>query len=124
MKNSILLFNPRPDPYYKPVDLPISLICVSRFLDKEGYPINIIAENLYPDPYQEIKDQAKFLEVVLHYKDLAEKAMSSGVELENVLGLSILEDIGRSKFEENMAELLDKYDKEMTKEFSKIMEGA
>ena len=76
------------------------------------------------DTYCEIKDQAKFLEVVLHYKDLAEKAMSSGVELENVLGLSILEDIGRSKFEENMVELLDKYDKEMTKEFSKIMEGA
>ena len=76
------------------------------------------------DTYCEIKDQAKFLEVVLHYKDLAEKAMSSGVELENVLGLSILEDIGRSKFEENMAELLDKYDKEMTNEFSKIMEGA
>ena len=75
------------------------------------------------DTYCEIKDQAKFLEVVLHYKDLAEKAMSSGVELENVLGLSILEDIGRSKFEENMADLLDKYDKEMTKEFSKIMEG-
>ena len=76
------------------------------------------------DTYCEIKDQAKFLEVVLHYKDLAEKAMSSGVELENVLGLSILEDIGRSKFEENMSDLLDKYDKEMTKEFSKIMEGA
>lgn len=76
------------------------------------------------DTYCEIKDQAKFLEVVLHYKDLAEKAMSSGIELENVLGLSILEDIGRSKFEENMSTLLDKYDKEMTKEFSKIMEGA
>ena len=76
------------------------------------------------DTYCQIKDQAKFLEVVLHYKDLAEKAMSSGIELENVLGLSILEDIGRAKFEENMADLLDKYDKEMTKEFSKIMEGA
>ena len=76
------------------------------------------------DTYCEIKDQAKFLEVVLHYKDLAEKAMSSGIELEKVLGLSILEDIGRSKFEENMAELLDKYDKVMTKEFSKIMESA
>ena len=76
------------------------------------------------DTYCQFKDQAKFLEVVLHYKDLAEKAMSSGIELENVLGLSILEDIGRSKFEENMADLLDKYDKEMTKEFSKIMEGA
>ena len=76
------------------------------------------------DTYCEIKDQAKFLEVVLHYKELAEKAMSSGIELENVLGLPILEDIGRSKFEENMPDLLDKYDKIMTKEFSKIMEGA
>ena len=76
------------------------------------------------DTYCEIKDQAKFLEVVLHYKDLAEKAMSSGIDLEDVLGLSILEDIGRSKFEENMVDLLDKYDKEMAKEFSKIMEGA
>ncbi len=76
------------------------------------------------DTYCQIKDQAKFLEVVLHYKDLAEKAMSSGIELENVLGLSILEDIGRAKFEENMADLLDKYDNEMAKEFSKIMEGA
>ena len=76
------------------------------------------------DTYCQIKDQAKFLEVVLHYKELAEKAMSSGIELEKVLGLAILEDIGRSKFEENMPDLLDKYDKVMTKEFSKIMEGA
>ena len=76
------------------------------------------------DTYCQIKDQAKFLEVVLHYKDLAEKAMSSGIELDKVLGLSILEDIGRAKFEENMSELLDKYDKEMANEFSKIMESA
>jgi len=76
------------------------------------------------DTYCQIKDQAKFLEVVLHYKELAEKAMSSGIELEKVLGLDILEDIGRSKFEENMPDLLDKYDKIMTKEFSKIMEDA
>ncbi len=59
MKKPVLLFNPRPDPYYKPVDLPISLICISRFLDKEGYPINIIAENLYPDPFQVIRESAK-----------------------------------------------------------------
>ena len=56
--------------------------------------------------------------------ELAEKAMNSGIELEKVLGLAILEDIGRSKFEENMPDLLDKYDKVMTKEFSKIMEDA
>ena len=59
MEKSILLFNPRPDPYYKPVDLPIPLICVSRFLDKDGYPVKIIAENLYTDPYEEIRKSAK-----------------------------------------------------------------
>ena len=50
--------------------------------------------------------------------------MSSGVELENVIGLPILEDIGRAKFEENMVELLEKYDKTMTDDFAKLMEEA
>lgn len=59
MGKSILLFNPRPDPYYKPVDLPISLICISRFLDRDGYPIKIVAENLYSDPFAAIREFAK-----------------------------------------------------------------
>ena len=56
--------------------------------------------------------------------DLAEKAMSGGIELEKVIGLPILEDIGRAKFEENMVELLDKYDKSMANDFAKLMEEA
>ena len=82
--------------------------------------INSNGEYRTPVPAADMKPGSRFLT----YKELAEKAMSRGIELENVLGLPILEDIGRSKFEENMADLLDKYDKTMTKEFSKIMEGA
>ena len=76
------------------------------------------------DTYCTTQNQSKFLSVILHYKDLAEKAMSGGIELENVIGLPILEDIGRAKFEENMVELLDKYDKSMTNDFAKLMEEA
>tara|TARA_B100000614_G_scaffold72835_1_gene64788 strand:- start:182 stop:1852 length:1671 start_codon:yes stop_codon:yes gene_type:complete len=76
------------------------------------------------DTYCTTQNQSKFLSVILHYKDLAEKAMSNGVELEKVIGLPILEDIGRAKFEENMVELLDKYDKSMANDFAKLMEEA
>ena len=48
--------------------------------------------------------------------------MSNGVEFEKVIGLPILEDIGRAKFEDNMVELLDKYDRTLTDEFTKLME--
>ena len=74
------------------------------------------------DTYCKTSSQAKFLGIILHYKDLAEKAMSNGVEFEKVIGLPILEDIGRAKFEDNMVELLDKYDKTLTDEFTKLME--
>ena len=76
------------------------------------------------DTYCTTQNQSKFLSVILHYKDLAEKAMSGGIELEKVIGLPILEDIGRAKFEENMVELLDKYDKSMANDFAKLMEEA
>jgi len=76
------------------------------------------------DTYCEIPNQSKFLGIILHYKDLAEKAMSNGIELEKVIGLPILEDIGRAKFEDNMVELFDKYDKVLVDEFTKLMEDA
>ena len=38
------------------------------------------------DTYCKTQNQSKFLSVILHYKDLAEKAMSGGVELEKVIG--------------------------------------
>lgn len=55
----IILYNPRPNPHLKPVDMPLSLLCVSRFLDKDGYPIRIISENLYENHFDVIAREAK-----------------------------------------------------------------
>lgn len=55
----IILYNPRPNPHLKPIDMPLSLLCVSRFLDKDGYPIRIISENLYEDHFDVIAREAK-----------------------------------------------------------------
>src|SRR3989338_9622072 len=59
MKEKILLYNPRPNPHLRPVDLPLSLLCISRFLDKEGYNIKIVSENLYDDHFDVIREAAK-----------------------------------------------------------------
>ena len=58
MKN-IVLYNPRPNPHLKPIDIPLSLLCVSRFLDKDGYPVRIISENLYDNHFEVIAREAK-----------------------------------------------------------------
>src|SRR3989338_6286907 len=55
----IVLYNPRPNPHLKPVDIPLSVLCVSRFLDKDGYPIQIISENLYDNHFEVIAREAK-----------------------------------------------------------------
>ncbi|MFZ3064449.1 MAG: radical SAM protein [Nitrospirota bacterium] len=59
MKEKILLYNPRPNPHLRPVDLPLSLLCISRFLDKEGYNIKIVSENLYDDHFDVMREAAK-----------------------------------------------------------------
>jgi radical SAM superfamily enzyme YgiQ (UPF0313 family) len=59
MKSSVLLFNPRPNPHLRPVDLPLSLLCISRFLDQEGYNIKIVAENLYENHFDVLRESAK-----------------------------------------------------------------
>ncbi len=55
----IILYNPRPNPDLKPVDLPLALLCISRFLDKDGYDVQIISENLYEDHFEVIRESAK-----------------------------------------------------------------
>jgi len=49
LRHNITLFNPRPNRDLKPLDLPLSLLCVSRFLDEEGYECKIVSENLFED---------------------------------------------------------------------------
>lgn len=55
----IILYNPRPNPNLRPVDLPLSLLCVSRFLDKDGYDIQIVSENLYENHLDVIREASK-----------------------------------------------------------------
>jgi len=59
MNPTILLYNPRPNPHLKPVDLPLSLLCVSRFLDRDGYPVKIVSENLYENHLDVLRETAK-----------------------------------------------------------------
>ncbi len=59
MKYKILLYNPRPNPDLKPVDVPLSLLCISRMLAKENYPIKIVSENLYDKHFEVLQKEAK-----------------------------------------------------------------
>jgi radical SAM superfamily enzyme YgiQ (UPF0313 family) len=43
----------------KPIDTPLSLLCIARFLDKAGYPIKIVSENLYDDYLEVLKESAQ-----------------------------------------------------------------
>ena len=58
-RHNITLFNPRPNRDLRPVDLPLSLLCVSRFLDEEGYECKIVSENLFENHFQVLKESAK-----------------------------------------------------------------
>ena len=72
------------------------------------------------DTYCEIKSQAIMLETILHYKELAEKALVDGVELEDIIGWDIIENMGRAKFEKDLDSLMKKYSKELDKKFEDI----
>ena len=63
------------------------------------------------------------LETILYYKELAEKALADGIEFDNIIGLDVLENIGRAKFEKDLDKLMKKYSKELDKEFEKIRGG-
>ena len=75
------------------------------------------------DTYCEIENQAIMMETILHYKELAEKALAEGVEFDNIVGLDVIENIGRAKFEKDLDKLMKKYSKELDKEFEKIRGG-
>ena len=59
MNETILLYNPKPNPDLRHVDLPLSLLCISRFLEKEGYKIKIVSENLYDNHFDVLREAAK-----------------------------------------------------------------
>ena len=58
MSRTVLLFNPRPHPILRPTSVPLSLLCISRFLDKDGYNIKIVSGSLYDNYFDIIRQTA------------------------------------------------------------------
>ena len=74
------------------------------------------------DTYCKLNVQAEFLDVILYYKELAEAALASGISVPNLTGIPVLEELGRSKFEENFNDLLPKLRKRIKNEISGLKE--
>ena len=74
------------------------------------------------DTYCKINVQAEFLDVILYYKELAEAALASGISVPNLTGIPVLEELGRSKFEEDFNDLLPKLRKRIKNEISGLKE--
>ena len=74
------------------------------------------------DTYCKLNVQAEFLDVILYYKELAEAALASGISVPNLTGIPVLEELGRSKFEENFIDLLPKLRKRIKNEISQLKE--
>ena len=74
------------------------------------------------DTYCKLNVQAEFLDVILYYKELAEAALASGISVPNLTGIPVLEELGRSKFEENFIDLLPKLRKRIKNEISLLKE--
>jgi V/A-type H+-transporting ATPase subunit A len=74
------------------------------------------------DTYCKLNVQAEFLDVILYYRELAEAALASGISVPNLTGIPVLEELGRSKFEENFNDLLPKLRKRIKNEISSLKE--
>ena len=74
------------------------------------------------DTYCKVNVQAEFLDTILYYKDLAEASLASGKTVEALTSIPVLEELGRSKFEENFSDLLPKLRKQIEKEISELKE--
>ncbi len=74
------------------------------------------------DTYCKVNVQAEFLDVILYYKELAETALASGISVPDLTGVSVLEELGRSKFEENFNDLLPGLRKRIKNEISELKE--
>lgn len=60
MTKKVILFFPQPVPYSRSwKGVPLALLAISRFLDKEGYEIKIITRYLFDNPEEEILKEAE-----------------------------------------------------------------
>ena len=74
------------------------------------------------DTYCKVDVQAEFIDVILYYKELAEAALATGISVPNLTGIPVLEELGRSKFEENFNDLLPKLRKRIQDEIAGLKE--
>ena len=63
------------------------------------------------------------MEVILHFRELAEKALAAGIGVPELTEIGVLEELGRAKFEDNFSELLPKLKKQIEKEVAKLLEA-
>ncbi|HIN88833.1 MAG TPA: B12-binding domain-containing radical SAM protein [Nitrospinaceae bacterium] len=57
--DTILLYNPNPEKDRPSLDVPLSLLAASKYLDKAGYKIKIIKDNLYENHLDVLREAAK-----------------------------------------------------------------
>ena len=74
------------------------------------------------DCYCKVDVQAEFIDVILYYKELAEAALATGISVPDLTGIPVLEELGRSKFEENFNDLLPKLRKRIQDEVAGLKE--
>jgi len=74
------------------------------------------------DTYCKVDVQAEFIDVILYYKELAEAALATGISVPDLTGIPVLEELGRSKFEENFNDLLPKLRKRIQDEIAGLKE--
>jgi len=74
------------------------------------------------DTYCKVDVQAEFIDVILYYKELAEAALATGISVPDLTGIPVLEELGRSKFEENFNDLLPKLRKRIQDEVAGLKE--
>ena len=54
--DTILLYNPNPEKDRPSLDVPLSLLAASKYLDKAGYKIKSIKDNLYENHLDVLKE--------------------------------------------------------------------
>ena len=57
--DTILLYNPNPEQDRPSLDVPLSLLAASKYLNKAGYKIKIIKDNLYENHLDALREAAK-----------------------------------------------------------------
>ncbi len=88
--------------------------------------VGFLQQNAYhkEDTYVPLKKQYLMMKVIALFYSLAKKALSSGVEIDKIIHSGWIEKLIKIKYDipNNKPEMFDDYEKDMKKDFSKLME--